>query len=239
MVEIFQMVSTLLLREIRFLGSRTRCWASSSSSSVQKLVIFLHGSGITAFGMEKWLRSLAAEPPPGTGILLPSAPMQRYHLDGQLRSIWHQRRDIDIGSTFEDLDGIQTMCKELNEMVSRIQELGITDITIGGFSMGGHLALHSVYRGQLDVSKCFAISSFLINESELYKLKHFPLVPLFLAHGDQDNIVPPSWAQTCHKKFQNKNVNSSLVIYKGLGHEVRRDVMEDVYKWTSEGSFFL
>merc|ERR1719412_224222 len=102
-------------------------------------------------------------------------------------------------------------------MVSRIQELGITDITIGGFSMGGHLALHSVYRGQLDVSKCFAISSFLINESELYKLNHFPLVPLFLAHGDQD-----------------KNVNSSLVIYKGLGHEVRRDVMEDVYKWTSE-----
>jgi len=28
--------------------------------------------------------------------------------------------------------------------------VGISDITIGGFSMGGHVALHSVYRKQLE-----------------------------------------------------------------------------------------
>ena len=48
-------------------------WSAGSSS----VLVFLHGSGISALGMEKWMARLV-KPPPDTIVILPSAPMQIY-----------------------------------------------------------------------------------------------------------------------------------------------------------------
>lgn len=202
------------------------------SIEVKKLVLFLHGSGITAFGMEKWLKNVCSKPPPTIGVILPSAPMQRYDLDNQLRSVWHQRKDIDIDSDFEDLEGIDRMSIALHKIIEDLNILGLSDVSIGGFSMGGHLAIHSVYRNELKINKCFAISSYLINKSLVYNsdMKNKD-VPLLLCHGNLDQVVPKEWSGICHKQLQKKNINSSLQIYKGLGHEIRSDVIKDVFQW--------
>ena len=81
------------LRDLRFLGSRVRLWggavgdswsAESSrgvgdswSAGSSTVLVFLHGSGISALGMEKWMARLV-KPPPDTIVILPSAPMQIY-----------------------------------------------------------------------------------------------------------------------------------------------------------------
>ena len=229
------MTSFSILRDIRFLGSKTRLW--TSSHSLDQIMIFLHGSGITSFGMEKWLRSAAPQgPPPKIGVILPSAPMRKYLLDGgELRSVWHQRRDIDINSYFEDIQGIDEMCLGLKDLVTDVKNAGVSHITLGGFSMGGHLALHSVYREELHVSKCFALSSFVIHKSALYKNNYTSTnskVPLYLAHGDSDSIVPQIWAQSCAEKMKNKNVETTLRIYRDIGHEIRSDIISDLFTWT-------
>ena len=82
----------------------------------EKVIIFLHGSGITGFGMEKWLASLV-KPYPGTVVGLPSAPMREYMLEGKRSSVWHQRKVVDIEAVDEDLVGIDEMCEGLHEMV--------------------------------------------------------------------------------------------------------------------------
>lgn len=41
----------------------------------------------------------------------------------------------------------------------------------GGFSMGGGMAFHMAYRYQREVAGCFALSSFLNNESVVYKVR--------------------------------------------------------------------
>ena len=226
------MTSASILRDIRFLGSRTRLW--TSSSSLDKVIIFLHGSGDTAFGFEKWLRSVSPQGPPSLlGVILPSAPMREYLLDGgERRSVWHQRKDLDINSDFEDIQGIDEMCLGLTNLVDDIKKVGISDITIGGFSMGGHVALHSVYRKQLEVNKCFALSSFLIHKSAVYDTSNMNSnVPLYLAHGDCDTLVPHKWAQICEEKLKNSNVETSLRIYNNVGHEIRTDIISDLFAW--------
>ena len=226
-----------MLSEIRFLGSRIRVWRSGIED-VDKVVIFLHGSGITAFGMEKWLKSLVSVPPRKVAMLLPSAPMMNYHLEGgqKIQSVWHQRKDLNIDSYYEDVEGIDRISDELCEIVSRIEALGFKNISIGGFSMGGHTAIHSVFRNGLNVNKCFALSSYLTNQSSVYKFlentnKSDQQVPLYLAHGDSDPIVPMEWAQTLHNRFQMNKVETSLVLYKDLGHEIRSDVIQDLFSW--------
>ena len=69
------------LRDLRFLGSRVRIWGGavgdSWSAGSSTVLVFLHGSGISALGMEKWMARLV-KPPTGTIVILPSAPMQIY-----------------------------------------------------------------------------------------------------------------------------------------------------------------
>ena len=229
------MTSASILRDIRFLGSRTRLW--TSSSSLDKVIIFLHGSGDTAFGFEKWLRSESPQgPPPLVGVILPSAPMRHYMMDGgELRSVWHQRKDLDINSDFEDIQGIDEVCLGLTSLVDDVKKAGISDITIGGFSMGGHVALHSVYRKHLEVNKCFALSSFLIHKSAVNDSSNTDSnVPLYLAHGDCDPLVPHKWAHNCEEKMKNSNVETSLRIYKNVAHEIRSDIISDLFDWTEK-----
>ena len=44
-------------------------------------------------------------------------------------------------------------------------------IVIGGFSMGGALALHLAYRFKKPFAGCFTISSFLNHDSLVYEVK--------------------------------------------------------------------
>ena len=65
------------LRDLRFLGSRVRLWGGVGDSRSSSVLVFLHGSGISALGMEKWMARLV-KPPTDTIVILPSAPMQIY-----------------------------------------------------------------------------------------------------------------------------------------------------------------
>ena len=224
-----------MLSEIRFLGSRIRVW-STNIENVDKIVIFLHGSGITAFGMEKWLRSFVLVPPANIAVLLPSAPMLRYHLEGgQRQSVWHQRKDLSIDSAYEDTSGIDRISDGLGEMINQIEVAGFKNTVVGGFSMGGHTAIHSVFRNGINAKGCFALSSYLINQSAVYKSietkDSSDQVPLYLAHGDSDRIVPMEWAKILHNKFEMNNVETSLVLYKDLDHEISSHVIQDLFSW--------
>ncbi len=70
------------LQNLRCLGSRVRVWSAAPHinpnlpnshnnslylSETRHVIIFLHGSRITAFGMEKWLKSFW-QPPAHTAI---------------------------------------------------------------------------------------------------------------------------------------------------------------------------
>ena len=118
--------------------------------------------------------------------------------------------------------------------LSEIRNLKISKVILGGFSMGGHVAIHSVFRNNVQVDKCFAMSSFLINQSEVYKSlsnNNLCQIPLFIAHGDCDKIVPYQWAQTTHRKLLDLNIKSKFLLYKKLDHEIREDEVHDVFRW--------
>jgi len=221
------------LREARFLGSRLRVWTSTCNMedkiSPDKVVIFLHGSGLTGFGMEKWLASLVT-PPPDLVMVLPSGPMREYKLDGKRSSVWHQRQELDISGDDEDLEGIDEMCEGLDRLVGVVKGIGVDNLTLGGFSMGGHLALHAVYRANIRVNKCFALSSYLINNSAVYD-GIVGTTPLYMVHGEQDTIVPLAWSTNTRDMLVMSGVRTRRITYKELGHDLNSEVLNNLFKW--------
>ena len=122
------------------------------------------------------------------------------------------------------MDGIARMSSNLSNLVDDIVSVcGIErhSVVMGGFSQGGHIALHSVYGHQCSVRAVFALGSFLCQDSNVYKqIKNrsssssssassssssspSPSLPaLFLSHGDQDGLVRPGWVVETKERFE-------------------------------------
>ena len=198
-------------------------------------MIFLHGAGITGFGMERWLTGMVT-PPPGLVVLLPSAPMREYSLEGKKSSVWHQRKEVDIRGKYEDIVGIDEMCDGLIEMVERVKSIGADEVSLGGFSMGGHLALHAAYRRDVKVEKCFALSSYIIESSAVFEHQgdRVGCPPLFMAHGVEDKIVPLDWGRRTRDRLDKAGVKTKWNAYPGLGHEPNSEVMRHLFDWVGE-----
>ena len=103
------------------------------------------------------------------------------------------------------------MSANLSDLVDDIVSVcGIErhSVVMGGFSQGGHMALHSVYGHQCSVRAVFALGSFLCQDSNVYKqIKNrssssLSLPPLFLSHGDQDGLVRPGWVVETKERFE-------------------------------------
>lgn len=106
------------------------------------------------------------------------------------------------------------MSANLSDLVDDIVSVcGIErhSVVMGGFSQGGHMALHSVYGHQCSVRAVFALGSFLCQDSNVYKqIKNRSsssssspsLPPLFLSHGDQDCLVTPGWVVETRERFE-------------------------------------
>ena len=75
--------------------------------------------------------------------------------------------------------------------------------TTGGFSQGGHLALHAAYQSsRVPVRAVFALGSFLAQSSAVFQSEEAgPLPPLFLSHGSEDAMVSPGWVTQTRDKL--------------------------------------
>lgn len=89
-----------------------------------------------------------------------------------MQNVWFDRVAIS-NQVPERIGSIDSMCRHVSNLIDSEVADGIPRdrIIIGGFSMGGCLALHLAYRYKTSVAGCFAMSSFLNKESAVYEVK--------------------------------------------------------------------
>jgi len=112
--------------------------------------MFLHGSGDTGPNLLMALRYTkfeAALNQAGIKLICPSAkPIPYSMFGGEVASVWHDRNGL--GPKYkEDGKGIESSLVALEQ---DLKALGLprSKIIVGGFSQGGHMALHVAYRNQ-------------------------------------------------------------------------------------------
>ncbi len=87
-----------------------------------------------------------------------------------------------------------------------------------GFSQGGAMALELATRKKFE--GVFALSSY--PHPDWQPLKNMP--PIFLCHGNMDEVVPKEASQKSFDILRKKGIKSDLYFFKG-GHEINNDLI--------------
>lgn len=205
-------------------------------------VIFLHGSGDTGEGLKYWVNELVHGDMdfdfPHIQVLFPTAPEQPYTAAmGLSRPVWFDRERIALNAA-EKIDSVNVMMKQLSQLVNAEVSKGIPEkrIVLGGFSMGGTMAMHLAYRRYNKVAGVFSLSSFLNENSEVYKAMksndYNP--PLFMSHGINDSLVKYNWGQNTYAQIRKVGVKTEFYSYPGMGHELNGENLKLLKSWISE-----
>nr|XP_028580451.1 lysophospholipase-like protein 1 isoform X2 [Podarcis muralis] len=162
--------------------------------------------------------------------LRPYTPMR-----GSLSNVWHDRYKISNDCP-EHIETIDSMCQALTSLIDDEVKSGTgkNRILLGGFSMGGGMAMHLAYRYHQDVAGVFALSSFLSKTSAVYQaLKKIEREPpeLFQCHGTADELVLYSWGEETNKMLKSLGVATTFLSLPNLYHELNKSELDKLQAW--------
>lgn len=181
----------------------------------------------------EWVRSILSRDLsfPHIRVLYPTAPLQPYTpLDGQLSNVWFDREQISIQAP-ENRKSMSNIYKSIKELINNevAQKIPINRIMVGGFSMGGALAMHIGYHLNRQLAGVFACSSFVNRDSVVYETLQSirdtgdELLPeLHMFHGTNDQLVPLKWSEESYRKLVQFGVKGNFTVLPDTEHELKR-----------------
>jgi len=175
-------------------------------------IIWLHGLGADGHDFEPLVPELGLPDRPAIRFIFPHAPVRPITINGgmQMRG-WY---DI-TGMAFdrdEDRAGIEQSAAIVQRFIERENARGIAHdhIILAGFSQGGAVSLFAGLRMATPLAAIIALSTYLPLAPEIESAGHPASreVPIFMAHGDHDPVIPIELAAR------------SRDILQSLGHSV-------------------
>lgn len=219
------------------------------SSTPRAVIIFCHGSGDTGPGARYYVRSaapshsLSSLKESGVVFEFPSAVPRPYRLvGGQISSVWYDRVGGMDPRNPEDTNSIEPSARQLNDLIDDVvKRRGVPRerIALGGFSMGGGMALQTAARSSGRLGAVFAISSYLCDDSKVWtdldasrekcgcvagvdEARNALLVtPVFMSHGEEDDFVLPAWGERTASRLKESGADvKKFERIPGAGHEM-------------------
>jgi len=158
-------------------------------------VIWMHGLGADGHDFEPIVPELGMPATPAARFVFPHAPVQPVTINGGAR----MRAWYDVtGDGRQDAAGIRASQARVEALIARERSRGIAPgaIVLAGFSQGGAMALHTGLRHPERLAGILALSTYLPLPDTLAQeaSKANRNLPIFMAHGTQDPVIPLSWA---------------------------------------------
>ena len=161
-------------------------------------VIWLHGLGADGHDFEPIVPELELG---GLSIrfVFPHAPVRPVTLNGGMpMRAWFDLLDLDRQGR-QDETGIRASADQVEALIQRENTRGIGSerIVLAGFSQGGAIALHLGLRRTAGLAGIMALSTYLplADSLQAEASQTASKIPLFMAHGRQDPVLPFAWGQ--------------------------------------------
>ena len=193
--------------------------APLSGSDAKQLVVMLHGVGSDGddlIGLAPYFQKIL----PDALFVSPHAPFA-FDMAPQGYQ-WFSLQDMTPEAR---LAGTQTASPILNSFIdAQLTKAGLgdKDLALIGFSQGTMMALHVGLRRTATISGILGFSGMLVG-SELLADAIQSRPPVFLAHGDADDVVPVSSLAEAVDALEAVNVSVTQHISSGLGHGLDDD----------------
>ena len=163
-------------------------------------VIWLHGLGADGHDFEPIVPELELSKP--VRFVFPHAPIRPVTINNGMRMrAWY---DIfQFGGGREDEQGLRASQKLVEEMI-RAQGMPPEKIVLAGFAQGGAIVLQTGLRYAERLAGIMALSCYLPIASTLAaeRSEANTSVPIFMAHGGFDDIIPIQRAQQSREAIE-------------------------------------
>ena len=199
--------------------------------SPRAAVIWLHGLGADGHDFEPIVPELGMPAAPAVRFVFPHAPLQPVAINrGAVMRAWY---DV-TGDGRQDAEGIRASQVRVEALIARERARGIAarSIVLAGFSQGGAMALQTGLRHPERLAGILALSAYLplpeTLEGEVSQANRD--VPIFMAHGTEDPVIPLSWAMRSRDRLIALGYAVEWHEYP-MPHSVCAEEIADIGRW--------
>lgn len=197
-------------------------------------VIWLHGLGADGHDFETLIPELRLPPQPALRFVFPHAPYRPVTINGgYVMRAWYDIAVTERG--FEQNAGhILESEKILHGLIKVEIQRGTPSkrIVLAGFSQGGAIALHTGLRYPQPLAGIMSLSAPVPFIEELMSDIHpaNKALPIYMAHGTDDRMIPFAMAQQAHRVMAARGLSIEWHSYV-TGHSMVPDEIRDIACW--------
>ena len=197
-------------------------------------VIWMHGLGADCWDFVSVVKELGLPADLPLRFIFPQAPSRAITINnGQVMPGWY---DISMAELHRKPDeaGVRQSQASIDQLVAREIGRGIAaeKIILAGFSQGGAIALQVGLRHRESLGGILALSTYLTLEDSLAAEATIANsnIPILMAHGTQDPLIPLSLALASRAKMEARGYKVDWHEYP-MPHSVCMEEIEDIGVW--------
>ena len=197
-------------------------------------VIWMHGLGADGWDFVPIVRELPLPEGLDLRFVFPHAPERAVTINNGYRMrAWYDISMQDLARKPDEV-GIRESQKSIDMLIARERERGMAadKIILAGFSQGGAIALQAGLRHADSLGGIAALSTYLTLDDSLEReaTASNKRIPIFMAHGTQDPIVPYALAEASRRKLEARGYAVEWHDYP-MPHSVCPEEVTDLAKW--------
>lgn len=202
--------------------------------AAQGCVIWMHGLGADASDMAGLADQLNLGDLPLRHVFL-DAPRRPVTLNGgMVMPAWYDIIGLKLVDRI-DKQGIGQSETLIRKVMDAQLEQGFTydQIFLAGFSQGGAMALHTALNSPARLGGVIALSAYLpLADETSTSLDHN--TPFFIASGQFDPLVLPSWTQQCRDWILAQGYSKCAFHQYPMEHTICYEEVEDLSLWLKD-----
>ncbi len=199
-------------------------------------VIWLHGLGADGHDFEPVAAQLGFTDSPAIRFVFPHAPIRPITINGgmEMRG-WYDVRGMAFDRD-QDRSGLENSAAIVGSLIEQENRRGIdtSHIILAGFSQGGAVALFTGLRLRQKLAGIIALSAYLADaaSTNAERSKDNENVPIFLAHGTDDPVIPLALAEQSREMLEQMEYSISWHSYQ-MPHSVSAEEIQDIAEFIS------
>ena len=197
-------------------------------------IIWMHGLGADCWDFVSIVKELALPDDLPLRFIFPQAPTRPITINnGQVMPGWY---DISMAELHRKPDeaGVRQSQTAIEQLIAREIERGIPadKIILAGFSQGGAIALQTGLRCREALGGIMALSTYLTLDDSLAAEATIANanIPILMAHGTQDPLIPLSLAVASRTKMEARGYKVEWREYP-MPHSLCMEEVEDIGVW--------
>jgi len=205
--------------------------------ATKAVCIFLHGLGDTGHG---WADVATQMPIEGVRWIFPTARTIPVTLNGGMKMTgWYDIKDLSVEGNVDDRAQTLGSSSYMNALIEDAISEGVPSdkILLGGFSQGGVIALTAALRSPNKLAGVAAMSTYLALRDDYPGAlsAHATSLPVFLAHGTDDQVLRYEYGQRTQEKLQQMGFqNLDFKTYPGMGHSACQEELRALAKFITK-----